>query len=181
MSAHYFIGMKAPAAVRPIAEAYQSQLGLPSLYKALPHEEDLHMTLLFIGSLADSLIEPLNEILSSISSRHQKLHLAINHLSYFGSSKGPRVVYLGLEHSDALVSLQQDIFRHCKDLLSRFEENRFTPHITIAKKLKPLTGKPIAKETFEGVPFEAGGFSLYTIHPDQSPKYEEIGYFQLSI
>ncbi|QTD41275.1 RNA 2',3'-cyclic phosphodiesterase [Sporosarcina sp. Te-1] len=181
MSAHYFIGMKAPAAVRPIAEAYQNQLGLSSLYKVLPYEEDLHMTLLFIGSLADSLIEPLTEMLSSLSSQHKKFALEINHLSYFGLSKGPRVVYLGVEHSDALVSLQQDIYHHCHDLLSRSEENRFTPHITIAKKLKPMTGKPIAKETFEGVPFEAGGFSLYTIHPDQSPKYEEIGYFKLSM
>jgi len=180
MSAHYFIGIKAPAAIRPIASSFQHQYHLSDTYKVLPHEEDLHMTLLFIGALADPHITPMKEVLSSLSPQHKKFQLEINHFAYFGSPKGPRVVYLGMDDSAALSSLQQAIYSRCQNITGRTDANRFTPHITIAKKLKPAAGKPIVKEEFTGVPFQVDGFSLFTIHPDQSPKYEEIGYFELT-
>ncbi|MCG3089506.1 RNA 2',3'-cyclic phosphodiesterase [Sporosarcina cyprini] len=180
MSAHYFIGIKAPAAIRPIAASFQTQLDLLDTYKVLPHEEDLHMTLLFIGALPNSHITPLKKILSSLSVQHEKFQLEINHLAYFGSPKGPRVVYLGTDDSAPLSSLQQVIYSQCQNITGRTDANRFTPHITIAKKIKPAAGKPIVKEEFTGVPFQVDGFSLFTIHPEQSPKYEEIGYFELT-
>lgn len=180
MSAHYFIGIKAPAAIRPIAASFQHQYHLSDTYKVLPHEEDLHMTLLFIGALSDSHIAPLKEILSSLTVHHKKFQLEINHLAYFGSPKGPRVVYLGTDDSAPLSSLQQAIYSQCQNITGRTDANRFTPHITIAKKLKTAAGKPIVREAFTAVPFQVDGFSLFTIHPDQSPKYEEIGYFALT-
>ena len=179
MSSHYFIGIKAPSSLWSHVEVYRDKLSLEQFYKVIPHKEDLHMTLLFIGSFPDERLRLLQEILTSVAGRHSSIHLHVNHLSYFGSPKGPRVVYLGMDDSQALIALQRDINDSCKELLGLSDSKKFTPHITIAKKRKFEGGESIVKELFEGVPFQVDGFSLFKIHPSRNPKYEQITYFSL--
>ena len=75
---------------------------------------------------------------------------------------------------------------HCKSQLRQSEQNnwtlesdnRFTPHITIAKKRKINGEFPIQKETSTPIQFHVDRFSLFRIHPSKSPKYEAIETFQ---
>jgi 2'-5' RNA ligase len=176
---HYFIGIKAPASIEHVVKQYRDQYELQNSYKVIPHIDDLHITLLFIGALPEQKVEPLQDILAEFATNHSDFTLTVDGLSFFGSPKGPRVVYLSVKQSNELNSLQQSIASIGADQLGIEQDNRFTPHITIAKKRKNNGDFPIQKETCIPIPFHVEEFSLFKIHPSKTPKYEAVQSFLL--
>ncbi|WP_262173657.1 RNA 2',3'-cyclic phosphodiesterase [Saccharococcus sp. Marseille-Q5394] len=180
MHHHYFIGIKAPASIEDPVKLYRDKYGLSNIYKVIPHVDDLHITLLFIGALPEQKVEPLQESLAALADKHSDFALTIDGLSYFGSPKGPRVVYMSVQPSQELDALQQAVAAIGADQLGIEPDNRFTPHITIAKKRKVNGESPIQKETCTPVPFHVKGFSLFRIHPSRTPKYEAVQTFSFN-
>ena len=174
MQHHYFIGIKAPASIEELVKLYKEKYSLSNAYKVIPHLEDLHITLLFIGSLSEQKVAPLQETLSTLADKHSDFLLNVDGLSFFGSPKGPRVVYLSVQQSNELNAVQQEVAAIGAEQLGIEPDNRFTPHITIAKKRKINGEFPIQKETCTPIPFPVDGFSLFRIHPSNTPKYEVI-------
>lgn len=179
MHHHYFIGINAPASIEEIVKLYREKYGLSDIYKVIPHLDDLHITLLFIGALPEQKVEPLQESLAALADKYSDFPLTVDGLSFFGSPKGPRVVYLSVKQSRELDALQQDVAAIGADQLGIEPDNRFTPHITIAKKRKVNEVSPIKKETCTPLPFQVSGFSLFRIHPSRTPKYEVVQTFPL--
>ncbi|MFC5604582.1 RNA 2',3'-cyclic phosphodiesterase [Sporosarcina koreensis] len=179
MHHHYFIGIKAPASAEGLVKMYREKFSLPTAYKVIPHLDDLHITLLFIGALPEQNVAPLRENLAAIAGNHRAFPLTVDGLSFFGSPKGPRVVYLSVQQSNELEALQQSIAGIGTDQLGIEPDHRFTPHITIAKKRKINGDFPIQKEKSTPLPFHVDRFSLFRIHPSKTPKYEAVQTFSL--
>lgn len=177
MHHHYFIGIKAPTSIEETVKLYREKYGLSNIYKVIPHVDDLHITLLFIGALPVQKVEALQESLAALADKHSDFPLTVDGLSFFGSPKGPRVVYLSVQPSKELDALQQAVAAIGADQLGIEPDNRFTPHITIAKKRKVNGESPIQKETCTPLPFHVNGFSLFRIHPSRTPKYEAVQTF----
>lgn len=180
MSQHYFIGIKIPPLIRNQVGLYQEKFRLHDFYRVIPHVEDLHLTLLYLGNVPDDNLAPLKRNLGGIAADHASMTLQVDGLSYFGSSSGPRVVYLSITESPELNTLQKKIVSDCTQLLNIHPEDRFVPHITIAKKRKTTDDPTITKETFQPIAIPAPTFSLFAIHPSESPKYEVIDTFTLN-
>lgn len=178
MQHHYFIGIKAPASIEELVKQYTAKYSLASAYKVIPHLDDLHITLLFIGALSEQKVAPLQETLSALASKHSNFSLNVDGLSFFGSSKGPRVVYLSVQPSTDLDGLQRAVATVGTEQLGIESDNRFTPHITIAKKRRINAEFPIQKESSTPIPFHVDGFSLFRIHPSKTPKYEAVQTFK---
>ncbi|WP_158232555.1 RNA 2',3'-cyclic phosphodiesterase [Sporosarcina sp. P13] len=179
MAQHYFIGIPIAYHVENIAEHFRTSYRLGEKYKVIPHADDLHMTMCYIGELDESKKPSLEDALHKISQDHNCFTTSVTGLSFFGSSTGPRVVYLSVEPVGALCNLQRQIGRRTGKILGLEQENRFVPHITIAKKRKVLDKMQLAKEKIPPVPIEIKGFTLFAIHPQVSPSYESITYFPL--
>ncbi|WP_432357803.1 RNA 2',3'-cyclic phosphodiesterase [Sporosarcina sp. UB5] len=179
MHHHYFIGIKTPISIEGLVKLYREKYSLSNMYKVIPHMDDLHITLLFIGALPDQQLAPLQHHLATLADKHSGFNLTVDGLSYFGSPKGPRVVYLSVEQSNELNALQRSITSIGADQLNIEPDNRFTPHITIAKKRKIVEEFPIQKETCTPIRFHVKEFSLFRIHPSKTPKYEAVQSFSL--
>ncbi|MFS0574677.1 RNA 2',3'-cyclic phosphodiesterase [Sporosarcina sp. 179-K 3D1 HS] len=179
MPNHYFIGIKTPSSIRGQVDQYREKFRLADYYKVIPHPEDLHITLLFLGAVESKHLSSIQQQLSDIANKIQSFQLAVDGFSFFGSPKGPRVVYLSVSHPPELDTLQREVNTKITSLLEMPQDNRFTPHITIAKKLKSHNSQQIAKESFDPIPFPVKEFTLFTIHPQQSPKYEAVEVFRL--
>ncbi|MDW0117062.1 RNA 2',3'-cyclic phosphodiesterase [Sporosarcina thermotolerans] len=177
MNNHYFIGIKTPSSIEDTVRFFREKYNLSTMYKAIPHTDDLHITLLFIGALSEERIADLVHGLTTVASQHTKFNLSVSGLSYFGSPKGPRVVYLSVEPSSELEALQESIAAIGRKDLGIESDKRFTPHITIAKKRKLTSDFTIPKESYNSIEFNVDGFSLFTIHPSKTPKYEIIEHF----
>ncbi|QUW21457.1 RNA 2',3'-cyclic phosphodiesterase [Sporosarcina sp. Marseille-Q4063] len=177
MSAHYFIGIKSPTTLEHIMDSYKAKYQLTEVYKVIPHPEDLHVTLLFIGAMSEQSLPSLIESLRMIADKTPVFNMQIDGLSFFGSPSGPRVVYLSIEENKALSALQKEIDETIAAQFNRPVSDRFTPHITIAKKRKTTKKLFIQKEKWEPIEVPVSSFALFTIHPHKSPKYEAVENF----
>ena len=87
MQHHYFIGIKAPASIEELVKQYTAKYSLSNAYKVIPHLDDLHITLLFIGALSEQKVAPLQESLSALANQHNDFLLQVDGLSFFGFQK----------------------------------------------------------------------------------------------
>lgn len=179
MTPHYFIGISVGPSASRVAERFQVKYGLREKYKVIPHAQDFHITLRYIGSLQEEKLPSLIASLHKAAQLSECFDIAVTGLSFFGSPAGPRVVYLAVEPSEALSVLRQRTARRTEKILGLERDNRFVPHITIAKKRKTFENMQLMKEVIEPVSIQINGFSLFKIHPHQSPSYEIVQHFPL--
>ena len=181
MQKHYFIGIKIPLTFGDQVKEFQKKYELDTAFKVIPHIEDLHVTLFYLGAVAEQHLPTLKSKLLVIADDNPHFSMYVDGLSYFGSSTSPRVVYLSIGKSLKLSALQKEVEITVAKQLDMPISNQFTPHVTIAKKRKTTDKLSIQKENSEPIEVPVHSFSLFTIHPDKSPKYEAIETFQLQL
>ncbi|MGK5078675.1 RNA 2',3'-cyclic phosphodiesterase [Janthinobacterium sp. HLX7-2] len=118
------------AATRTALAAWQASL------KGKPTRPDkLHLTLAFLGQRPASELPALLALLDNLPARAMPLEL--DHVSHF-----PRlaIAWAGLRQtSPALLDLRTACMRQlaAQALSPRFEHDRFTPHVTLARQAPP--------------------------------------------
>ncbi|MDE1868521.1 MAG: RNA 2',3'-cyclic phosphodiesterase [Candidatus Micrarchaeota archaeon] len=94
-------------------------------------QDNIHITLLFLGDVREQTLEAIKERLGKI--RAKSFDISIEGIGAFGH-KGPEVVFAcvgdGLAEIKAIYS---DIAHSISDLGFAAEEREFTPHATIAR------------------------------------------------
>ncbi len=100
--------------------------------------ENYHLTLKFLGEVAEPRVEVIKAVLDEVAGRYQKFNLIARGTGSFppGQSR-MRVVWVGLEAGKELFSLQSEL----EEALSREgferEERAFSPHLTIGRVREP--------------------------------------------
>ena len=155
MRQHYFIGIKIPSAFEDRIEDFKKKYELDTAYKVIPHIDDLHVTLLYLGAVEEQQLPIIKNGLSEIAVNHSSFSIHIDGLSYFGPSSGPRVVYLSVRESKELSPLQREIEITVAKQLDMPISDRFTPHVTIAKKRKTQDPVTIQKKISRRLKFQS--------------------------
>lgn len=172
MKTHYFIGIKIPYSLATSIIAARSKTNLHVSYKKLPIEDDLHITLNYLGEIENSL---LNQIIQSLQNIDWiPFVLTTNGLSHFGSNLTPRVVYVALEENEMLRSLQQKVMGEISRFINTESSKDFNAHITIAKKWASKGLLSIEDFQLTKTTFEVNNFSVFQINRNSMPRYEEI-------
>jgi 2'-5' RNA ligase len=145
-------------------------------------EEQLHLTLKFLGETREDRLPRLHQALKMAATDHPSFSLSLAKLGHFGG----RVVWLGLETgTQEVTKLAESIEEGC-DALGFVRENRhFHPHITLARsKVNPGTIRladlppPIAQKTFGPLSVIEVGLIRSTLTPRGSA-YETLERFPL--
>ena len=179
MEQHYFIGIQIPLDLSSHVEEIRSDYRLRETYKVIPHIQDLHVTLLYLGSVSENKLHILNEQLASIANDYSSFSLTIDGISYFGSQSTPRVIFLSVEDLPQLNKLQHDIAEIVENVLNKPKNDNFTPHITIAKKWRGTDNFTFNTEKRKPIEISVPNFSLFKIEPNKRPKYEAVRDFGL--
>jgi len=175
MKPHYFIGIKIPSAVAMKLDEQRRSWNLQSHKRQTP-QEDMHITLLFIGEDAHDEIDQVEKLLSGIQQR--PFLLAIDAIRTFGNPATPRVIYASLETSRELEELQRQVLSSLEFLQIRPDPKRFVPHITLASKW--AGGVPSEPQfSIDRMQFEVTEFSLFRIAPKENPRYQKIANYPL--
>ncbi len=95
--------------------------------------ENLHITLKFLGKTQDLLISKIKEELSHVISLYNPFHIKIYGTGMFPAVKRPRIIWIGVENSNVLISLKEDIEESMSMLGYQKEEKEFNPHLTIGR------------------------------------------------
>jgi len=127
--------------------------------------EGIHLTLKFLGEIADERIREVTEALTQLTP-FESFSVAVKGFGFFPDARRPRVFWVGLEAPAALGELANRV-ESCLEKLGFAREQRpFTPHLTLARfkvpRPQPALQALLAQrgELFLGR-FEASEFYLF--------------------
>ncbi len=133
MTIRSFIAIKLPDDIRrAVAELIDELRKTEADVKWVPADK-IHITLTFLGNTDDSLIPKIKDRISKKLSHFNAFYIKIVGVGCFPSEKRPRVLWVGIEISDALRSIQKDIDTEAAELGFALEERPFSPHLTIGR------------------------------------------------
>ncbi|MGD9100803.1 MAG: RNA 2',3'-cyclic phosphodiesterase [Anaerolineae bacterium] len=94
----------------------------------------IHLTLKFLGDVAESDLPRVEDVLAQIGQRHAPFALTVGGVGCFPNLKRPRVVWVGVqEESGALAALQRDVVKGLVPLGFEPEKRAFHPHLTLGR------------------------------------------------
>ncbi|TCO72778.1 RNA 2',3'-cyclic phosphodiesterase [Rhodovulum euryhalinum] len=175
-----FAAIALPDAIR--TELVRMQASLP-VKRPVP-EENLHLTLVFLGELAEPLLEEVHVAFSALHA--PGCDLTLDGLGLFGGRK-PRLVHAGLAESADLRHLQAKVEQAARGAGVVVEHRRFIPHVTLAY-LDParidcdrLERAVAGGAAFRAGPFPVTGFGLYRSDRGHGgARYTELARYPLS-
>lgn len=95
--------------------------------RAVP-EDDLHLTLAFLGDQPDARLRDLDDELATLAP--VPFEITLGPASILGGS-APRAITLDADASDPLVALHRKLARTLRDAGVILERRRFRPHVTL--------------------------------------------------
>jgi 2'-5' RNA ligase len=121
-----------PAAQRELAAAAQplcaSDLPVrwvdPALY---------HVTLKFLGFIADGEVDRIGNALAALGSAHSPVRVHMRGGGAFPDERRPGVFWIGVEQTPPLIALQQDVEGVIAPLGYPTEQRAFHPHVTLGR------------------------------------------------
>jgi 2'-5' RNA ligase len=129
--------------------------------------QQLHITLLFIGSTQQEPQEAIERALSRIVSPAFTLKLAeFGAFPDVTAGRVPRVLWIQPGRSSALTALQSQVATAVRTATGVETQRAFSPHVTLARFRRPPTEAELAKwlddaREFESDSFEVNRFHLY--------------------
>ncbi len=158
-----FVGLELPDAVRRRLAATAG--GIPGA-RWVP-EENLHLTLRFIGGIDEGLAQEVAEGLAAISA--PAFEMALTGFDTFGSARHPHALWAAVERQPALTHLREKVESAVVRCGLPPEGRRFTPHVTVARfKEPPAPGRLQsfleAHNLFHAGPFPVEAFTLFSSH-----------------
>jgi len=148
-------------------------------------EENIHITLNFLGEVAEANIEELTEIIGSALRGMSSFFVNVGGISAFPSPERPRVLWIGVD--DPEQGLKKAYLAICDTLehsaLEVHRENKeYIPHITIGR-IKGRLDKNSVRNLYACQDQKYGEFQVKEIvlfrsilHP-QGPRYMQIHTF----
>ncbi len=122
-----FVGLDLPEDLREKLAA--TGIGVPGFHWV--PEENLHLTLRFIGEVDEAMANDLHDALTGIHA--PPFPLTIAGTGIFEKAHRPHTFYASVEKSDPLIRLQKKIESVLVRAGQEPEDRKFTPHISLAK------------------------------------------------
>ncbi len=147
---------------------------------------NIHITLAFLGELNDERIDKTKQVAGSFLEGEGRFKLDLRSIGIFAGSRGAKVIWLGIEHSPGLESLQGDLVTLLVENHLYDNSRKFAPHITIGrvKGHVPLERVRTVTERFRNKYFRSVNVNeiiLYeSILKPAGPIYEPLKTFELS-
>jgi 2'-5' RNA ligase len=145
-------------------------------------EENMHVTLSFIGEVDDGLLNKVLETLRNVEA--EQFSLALKSVGTFARHDEPNVLWAGIANADALKVLKRKIDEvlHGADL--PFDRKEYRPHMTLAfletcdrDKLAAFLNK---NKDFCCDAFEVSEFVLYqTMGTKEAPVFKRVSTYRL--
>ena len=147
--------------------------------------ENLHVTLKFLGEVAEGKVDAVRSGLANTRS-DKPIALEFRGLGFFPNEKHPRVFWAGMEASSNLKTLAGDIEGAVEKLGIPREKREFSPHLTLARFERPRLPEALRKLIAENQQREFGSLRTNEFHLIQSKlkpagaEYTTVATFQFA-
>lgn len=150
-----FLAIDLPDEVRAALAVQQFLWPLPR--KADPAQ--LHLTLVFLGEVAEPVLEAAHERFLAVKGR--RFPVALRGFGLFGGDR-PRVFWAGVEPSDPLTQLQERVVQAARLAGCSPEARRYLPHVTLGRFPPPdrVSAMRLERAVIDGAGFSAGPWEV---------------------
>lgn len=139
-----FVALEIPSAVRENLAALVASMRAITKEPRWVRAENLHVTLKFLGEVAEAKVDAIRIALGEIRS-DQAVALEFRGLGFFPNEKHPRVFWAGMEASSNTKTLAGDIEGAMEKLGIPREKREFSPHLTLARFERPRLPEALRK------------------------------------
>lgn len=129
--------------------------------------DGIHLTLKFLGEVDDAGVARVCDIVAQQARRHRPFELVASGVGYFGRGSA-RVLWVGIEQSDALNRLQKDIEQALADAGWPEESRPFSAHLTLCRVRNTAAGKKLAAATEQFAEVSCGRWKIKSVCVYQS-------------
>ena len=95
---------------------------------------NLHLTLVYIGQTEKDQLKTIREKLSEL--HVHKFTYMTTKIKYFKKNNNQKIIYLGVEKTNALLELYQQVAHKLNEIGYDFPTEKYTPHITLGRKVQ---------------------------------------------
>lgn len=142
-----FVAIELPAPVRRklIEHIDRLRSTMPEVRASWSREENLHLTLKFLGDTPVPKVESLAQAARRAATKVEPFEVVIGGCGAFPSKGQPRVLWAGIEDpSGQLALLHRTLEDECSNAGFPRELRPFHPHLTIARIRKPYDSRHLA-------------------------------------
>lgn len=126
-----FVAIEIPAGIREKIREFIARIKPQVEGARWVRPEGLHITLKFIGNVADEKRGPIERSLGSIKS--PGFNLTLQNIGVFPTPKSPRVFWVGINSGPELANLAAQADEALAPLGFEREKRAYTPHVTLAR------------------------------------------------
>ena len=157
-----FIAIELPSVVRKSLSDHIHGLrkALPDVHASWSREENLHLTLKFLGDIPPTRVEALSRAAEQSTRNLHPFELRVAGCGSFPPRGTPRVLWIGIDDQQSLLDrLYGALENNCAEEGFGRERRPFNPHLTIARIRRPLGARSLA-ELHNQTGFERMAFAV---------------------
>lgn len=122
--------------------------------------DKIHITLHFLGNLADKQVEEVGDILAKIAPKYGKFKIKLGQIGFFPHRFSPRVVFVDTECPDEIGCLQAEIGKELENLGYQTDSRPWHPHLTLGRINGSVHAETFEKQEIEPIEFGANSIEL---------------------
>ena len=129
-----FIAIELPRKIK--AKLTNIQKNFSNLKAKWVKPEHLHMTLVFLGNIAEQRISEIEKNCSKNARKFSTFKIEFIGLGAFPNSTRPHTLWVAVKDSENLIQLQRKLSQGLRKLGFQIEDRQFSPHLTLARLKK---------------------------------------------
>ena len=138
----------------------------PQVRVGWERREKLHVTLKFLGSVSDGMLDELKVRVEEIAEKYASCDLRLHGTGVFPGVSRPRILWIGTDDSSGILNrIHGDLENACEVIGFEREAKRFHPHVTIGRVREPQAARKLAdvhlQTQIEPVEFKVAKVVIY--------------------
>ena len=133
-----FFAIELSDAVQDLLDEATTSLRAAAPDLAWVAREKRHLTLKFLGDVAEEAVPRLTTAAERAAAAHGPLEMSVREIGAFPNFRRARVVWIGVEQERRLELLHHDLELACEHEGFEVEGRPFRPHVTLARVRDPL-------------------------------------------
>lgn len=138
-----FVAIEIPQTIQILLKPVQTHLQSEIRKASWTKSGNFHLTLKFLGDVHPETVDAVAEAVQNVAAAQKPFSIGFGGIGAFPTRNRPRVLWVGVKHgAETITHLAKSVNRELKPLGFAID-NRFHPHLTLARLRVPMNLKPL--------------------------------------